>query len=379
MGLRAEARHPRAESGCLLARPGRLSREPRRFTVAPVIALLLAVFALGSPLTAQVSGTVVDALTGRGIEGARVVVIDGDRRALAASTSTVAGVFRIDVEPTPEVRLVVTMAGYRASAPLALPARGDGTAAAGDSTAAVVAARTLRIELTRLAPGEGYLPDLREEREGRILGRVSDPDGIALKGVLVSAADDQTLTNDKGFFEVRISETGAIPVTFEMLGRATIVDTVQTQAEEGLFLRVAMPVEALELEPLTVTAVSRRRLAYLETITRRVAMGFGSFITAGELRDRGYPSLDAVLRAYPRMRPTSLSGCSIIYYQDGMKVSSLAGIHGMDIELIEVYRGPASTPPEYIDSDSQCGVIAVWTKRGVDLPLDEILDWRLGG
>ncbi len=334
----------------------------------------------------------VDAATGRGLEGARLVVIDGERRAVAASNSTFGGVFRIDVEATPELRLVVTMAGYRASAPLALPQPGDGDAATGDPTRAPVATRALRIELSRLAAGEGYAPDPGREREGRILGRVSDPEGIALKGVLVSAADDQTLTNDKGFFEVRISETGAIPVTFEMFGRATIVDTVQTQAEEGLFLRVAMPVEALDIEPMTVTAVSRRRLLYLEDVTRRVAMGFGTFVTATGLQERGYPSFGQLLRNQPGMRilggvpvfrdagSLGTGPCPPIFYLDGARIAGpLADFITMDIELVEMYPATASVPPEYIDSDSRCGVIAVWTKRGVDLPLDEILDWRLGG
>lgn len=341
--------------------------------------------AAAGPLRAQMSGVVADAATGAGIEGARLVVIDRNRRAVATSTSTVGGAFRLDVEPGNELRLVVTMAGYRASEPLALPAPTEATDEA--------AARPLRVELTRLAEGEGYAPLPAEERDGRILGRVSDPDGRALQGVLVSADDDQTLTNEKGFFEVRISEAGAIPVTFELLGRATIVDTVQTQAEEGLFLRVAMPVEAIALEPMTVTAVSRRRLLYLEDITRRVAMGFGDFATANEFRDRGFPSFGQFLRGQPSVRirggvpvfrgATSISGgaCAPTFYMDGVKLQRIVDptLPTMDIELVELYPSTASTPPEFIDSDSRCGVIAVWTKRGVDLPLDEILDWRLGG
>lgn len=331
------------------------------------------------PAGAQLVGVVVDGADGRALEGARLVVIDADRRALAAGSSEAGGVFRIDLEPASGMQLVVTMGGYRASEPIDL----SGAGGVG-----------LRVELTRLREGEGYTAAPTPPRRGRILGRVSEPGGLALRGVLVSIADDSALTDEKGFFELAITETGAIPVRFEMIGRATVVDTVQTQAEEGVFLSVAMPVEAVALEPITVTAVSRRRMLHLEDLTRRVAMGIGDFATAEEFAARGYPSFGQFLRGQPGVRirggvpvfrdATSISGgaCPPTFYVDGVKLSSwglTSELSTLDLELVELYRGPASTPAEYIDSDSRCGVVVLWTRRGVDLPLSEILDWRLGG
>ena len=39
-------------------------------------------------------------------------------------------------------------------------------------------------------------------------------------------------------------------------------------------------------------------------------------------------------------------------------------VHPMDVIAVEVYRGPAETPGQYLDSNSQCGVILIWTRRG---------------
>lgn len=345
------------------------------------------------PAAGQLVGSVVDARTGAGLEGARLVVIDSNRRAVAAGSTTAGGVFRLDVEAEDGYSVVATMAGYRASEPLSAGGAGAG-AGAGGGGGDGDGAEGLRIELVRLAEGEGYTTVPAPARTGRVLGRVSAPGGLALRGVLVSVAGDTALTDEKGFFELTIAEAGRIPVRFEMIGRATVVDTVQTQAEEGIFLTVAMPVEAIELEPIHVTAVSRRRMLHLEDLTRRVAMGIGDFVTGDEFSARGYPSFGQFLRGQPGIRiqggvpvfrgATSLSSgpCAPTFYVDGVKLRSwglASELSTLDLELVELYRGPASTPGEYMDSDSACGVVVVWTRRGVDLPLAEILDWRLGG
>ena len=34
------------------------------------------------------------------------------------------------------------------------------------------------------------------------------------------------------------------------------------------------------------------------------------------------------------------------------------------VEGIEIYRGLSTVPPEFLNPDAECGVIAIWTRRG---------------
>ena len=35
-----------------------------------------------------------------------------------------------------------------------------------------------------------------------------------------------------------------------------------------------------------------------------------------------------------------------------------------EIRAMEIYRGPAQTPGQFLDSNARCGVILIWTRRG---------------
>lgn len=357
-------------------------RRPRGGGAAAAAILAAAVFAAPAhPLAAQVVGVVVDAADGRGLDGARVVVLTARMRAVAAGASALDGTFRIEVDgEEPEgLQVVVTRAGYRANAPLAVPPAG---------------AAPLRIALERMDPSESVIDLPETSRRGRVLGRVADPRGAPLAAVLVTVAGDSVLSDDRGYFEVPVDDRGPISVRFEALGRATVVDTVTPQAEEGVFLTVVLPVQAVELEPITVTAVSRRTMLHLEDLRRRVAMGFGDFVTRQEFEVRGYPTWRQFLQGVPGMRisggvpvfrnAASLSGgaCAPTFYMDGVKLrswESTTDLSTMDLELVELYRSTASIPPEYVDSNSRCGVVLLWTRRGVDLPYADLVDWRTGG
>jgi hypothetical protein len=61
--------------------------------------------------------------------------------------------------------------------------------------------------------------------------------------------------------------------------------------------------------------------------------------------------------------------CQVTFYLDGGKFRpdpqvGINQILASDVTAVEVYRGPAETPVEFLDSDSRCGVIVIWTRRG---------------
>lgn len=42
--------------------------------------------------------------------------------------------------------------------------------------------------------------------------------------------------------------------------------------------------------------------------------------------------------------------------------------------LVEAHQGAATVPAEFSGSDARCGLIAIWTDRGMGLPLKQILE-----
>ncbi len=60
-----------------------------------------------------------------------------------------------------------------------------------------------------------------------------------------------------------------------------------------------------------------------------------------------------------------LESCRIQYYVDGVPFPADQGIDDIppdEIVGIEIYKGPASTPPIFARQGGSCGVIAIWTR-----------------
>jgi hypothetical protein len=67
-------------------------------------------------------------------------------------------------------------------------------------------------------------------------------------------------------------------------------------------------------------------------------------------------------------------GCIPDYFVDGVRVNILTGrgaeneisiddvVQARDVDGIEVYKGPATTPPRFRQTDSGCGAIVIWTR-----------------
>jgi hypothetical protein len=58
--------------------------------------------------------------------------------------------------------------------------------------------------------------------------------------------------------------------------------------------------------------------------------------------------------------------CTPLLWVDGQKVPGLEidDILASDIHAIEIYRGVATTPPQFVEANSaQCGAIVIWTRR----------------
>jgi len=117
----------------------------------------------------------------------------------------------------------------------------------------------------------------------------------------------------------------------------------------------------------------------LTTFERRMAVGHGRFITREDIVRRNPMQLMDLIRFLPGVRSDcrgfscqvrlneDRSGCPPAIFVDDQRTSIavLETTPPTDVEGVEVYRGPAETPPELNNETARCGgAIAVWTRRG---------------
>lgn len=161
-------------------------------------------------------------------------------------------------------------------------------------------------------------------------------------------------------------------------------------------VEVRLDVDAVLLAPLEVVARSGvDRSAVLAGYFQRLETGQGIYITRDHIEARNPVFVTDLLREVPgltlvsagagtrpvvQMSRSLAQGCATQVYIDGFLVNprsiSLAGrtvdfriddvVHPGSVEGIEVYRGLSTIPAEFLDGDAaQCGVIAIWTRRGL--------------
>jgi len=98
---------------------------------------------------------------------------------------------------------------------------------------------------------------------GAISGQVSDPDGLALPGVVVTAGSPvlqgvrTVTTSANGDFIIPFLAPGDYTVTFELQGFATRKETVRVEMAATIPLKVKMTIAAVT-ETVNVTATATR-------------------------------------------------------------------------------------------------------------------------
>ena len=141
-----------------------------------------------------------------------------------------------------------------------------------------------------------------------------------------------------------------------------------------------------ELEPLGVDLapiVVEGRPGYFQRrmneFEERRRAGRGVFITREQIDASHAATMADVLRGVPGVRLNCRSGvcgvqmtrtahgvCNADWVVDGVpaSVSSTPHLPVVGIVAVEIYRSPNEAPAEFLKADSQCGVIAIWTKSG---------------
>lgn len=247
--------------------------------------------------------------------------------------------------------------------------------------------------------------------EGTVL---DDETEEPLTGARVSVIQDtwqtvvsRTVTDDQGRFHFSLRRGGRYRLDAERIGYAdALTPAVQVRSGDSLAVEVRLDTDAVLLAPLEVVATNRRRSesSVLKGFHDRKESGLGHFITRDDIERRNPSATSHMLATVPgvRLRSGARPGagrnvymsrsgesCAVQVYVDGRLVNRNVPVgantgdgrpgvrfqqdEGVTIDDfvspgsiygIEVYRGLSGVPAEFLNTDADCGVVVIWTRRG---------------
>lgn len=236
----------------------------------------------------------------------------------------------------------------------------------------------------------------------RIVGRViADDTGIPLAGAEITARSRtgrflrQIHTGDDGTFEFYIQRVTGVEIRATRQGyEGSTAPLLEFNGHTFFEVEIRLDPDAVLLTPLEVVGRSVDPSPFLDAFRERVRTGLGVYITSSDIARRRPMYITDMLRGVPGVT-LSMSGsggrpvvqmarsvgrsCSTRIFVDGMLLNPTmmtptgprADVFRIDdivspgsVEGIEIYRGLSTIPPEFLTGDSQCGVIAIWTRRG---------------
>jgi len=210
-----------------------------------------------------------------------------------------------------------------------------------------------------------------------VTGRVTSA-GHPVHGALISVAGDsiRAAADSLGRFRLVVSRRPALTVAVRAIGYSPRELTTPVGASvDSVGIIVELVPAPQPLPDLVVDdpgAPTRPRLAGFEERRRK---GFGVFITEDVLvRSQALNTAD-LLRNIPGISLSFAGDGTRVHFArcgervgvwiDGVRIrgdhnAALRAVHPRDIVGLEVYRGVAQLPAEFLDDN--CAAIAIWTK-----------------
>jgi hypothetical protein len=219
-----------------------------------------------------------------------------------------------------------------------------------------------------------------------VRGRLLDAEtGVAIAGGTVVLLTEDSVpvrsgdSDPSGNFLLSAPQPGAYRLQAERLGyRTSTTPPIELEARDTLQVEYRLSTQAVVLQPLTVVTTPRRLAGPLGGFYERMERGaFGTFISREQIDARHPVYASDLLRTVPGIQlvPTwwgrtvvlMRGWCVPQIVLDGMRIrtSSIDDlVSPMDLEGIEIYRSAAEAPAELAGPNANCGVIALWTRRG---------------
>ena len=241
--------------------------------------------------------------------------------------------------------------------------------------------------------------------DGTIRGQAVDEiTGTGLPSALIEFLDEArrvlrtTTADDAGYFVLPRLPAGPFRLRVTQLGCLVTTTTIWwVEVGDLLEVMVWLRPDAIPLAPLEVVALTRRHLPVLAGFYRRMEEAVGGyFLDREEIEERHPSRITDLLADLPGVRLETAQGfsgqnrvvtlsrsllgarggrCPVQVFVDGILASRGGGAVPLDdlaspsaLEGVEIYRGLASVPAEFLTPEARCGVIVLWTKRGGGAP-----------
>jgi len=221
-------------------------------------------------------------------------------------------------------------------------------------------------------------------QEGSVRGVVNDTAGkpTADADVSIVALHRLARTDDQGRFSFDRLPKGEVEISVRRLGyQPQTVKAVVTDAVTYSFT-VSLVEQPAVLAAVAVDASEQRLRLGIEDFYRRRARGVGTYFTREEIMNRGARTTSDVFRSTPGIRLVRANGgqgirfssaqslkgrnaCIPLLWIDGQHAQGMEvdEIPVNDIEGIELYRGPATTPSQFWQGNlTECGTVVIWSR-----------------
>ena len=224
-------------------------------------------------------------------------------------------------------------------------------------------------------------PTASAQSQATLSGLVRDSAGMPVVGADVAVVALRLLvrTDDRGRFLLSKVSQGDLELNVRRLGfqPATIPVTITSPADSVVVL---LEPQVAILSGIEVSERDMKKMLWIEDFYRRRVSGMGKYVTRDEIEARHAVRLSDAVRNVPgivfvRMRggsgirfasaPTTRRDCVPQIFMDGVRMANieLDEISARDVEGVELYHGPSTTPMRFSQGAvSSCGTIVIWTR-----------------
>ena len=244
-------------------------------------------------------------------------------------------------------------------------------------------ATPLRLGIVCLALVLGPAATRTSAQSVLLRGVITDAAGAPIEGADVRVIDMPFLatTDEKGEFAFRFLPPGPVVLSVRRVGFLPL--EIGALAPSDGAINLVMRAHPARLSSVEVSASATRRRMGIEGFYERRERGIGRFVTREDILARLSASRPTdMLRNMPGIRVVRVDGvsgirfissavvrrdCMPMMWVDGQRAPGMEIDHVSlnDIEGIELYHGPSTTPMQfsYGPSGTTCGTIVLWTRN----------------